>query len=409
MESEAQTLNKTIEEQKKSIDQLRQQSQKDNLELQNTKARLQKEQEDPKKEQIKRQKEQIEQLEKELKDLRSRRKRDSTEIFRLQSIETDRNNLKTNHDKLMTELNTFRSRRKQDSTEIVRLQSIETDRNNLKTSHDRLMTELNNVRSLLKQDSAEIVRLKSIETDRNNLKANHDRVITELNNVRLLLKQDSVEIVRLKSVEIDRNNLKTSHDRLMSELNTVHLLRKQDSAEIRRINEEYRNKQSDLNKRLASLETEKRNAAVSYDSITRILSDIRFKLAIEDAKELLNRAYNEYSRSDINNHVTELGKIPASSPHYAAATTTIELLKNYGGKWARFDGIIKTIKATEGNKTTSMTMQAQHLKDIFSWIKSDSYNAFKDFQNYPFLLKKLQDLTVLKIENVNNNVDDIFK
>jgi DNA repair exonuclease SbcCD ATPase subunit len=254
---------------------------------------------------------------------------------------------------------------------------------------------------------AERDRLKNAETERNRIKASYDSILAELNGIRSQRAKDMAEIARLRNLETEKDNLKTSHDSTVSELEKIRSRWTKDTAETRRANEECRNIQADLNRKLADLDTGKRNTQARLDSLARILNEIKFKIAVKDAGELLNCAYG---KADINKSIAELDKIPAFSPSRGEAVRIRSLLQQYNGKWNRFKAMIEDVKRADSNSNpTSMTMKAQHLIDIFSWIKSSRFDAFAEFRDYPFLLKKLQELTVLKIENVSNNIDNILE
>jgi hypothetical protein len=236
---------------------------------------------------------------------------------------------------------------------------------------------------------AERDRLKNAETEKGRIKAGYDSIVAVLSSVRSRWANDTVELARLKTVEIERDNLRTSRDSAVSSLSQVRSQWVSDTAEMRRANEKARNIQS------------------SYDSVEKKLAEKEFELVVKAAAGILDKAYN---KPEVDKSVAGLDRIPASSPFYGEAQSVKSLLQKYSVKWNRFREIVDKVKwVDENSKETSMTMQAQHLKDIFSWVKNSSFNAFDDFRDYPFLLKKLQTLTVMKIEDVHSDISKIFE
>jgi DNA repair exonuclease SbcCD ATPase subunit len=285
-----------------------------------------------------------------------------------------------------------------DSTELQKTKNLlETERNDpkkeqIKQQSKRIKQLQSDSAAMSKNLSAIIAerdRLRSAETERNNIKASYDSAVVELNSLRL-------------QNEKFRDSLTTDRDSLAT-------VRDSHTTELSKIRTQWESDTTNLNRRLDKLETERNKTRTSFDSIDRIL---RHKLIVENAEDLLNRAYN---KTEIDKSIVALDAtlltIPESSPSCGEAKKYKDILSKYSGKWKQFRDIINDIVAIDGKnrEITSMTLKAEHLNNVFSWIKSNRHNAFEDFRDYPFLLKKLQELTVIKIEDSTRDFPDIRK
>jgi chromosome segregation ATPase len=369
MELEAKNYEKQIDELTKELKTIREKCREDSADLQKTKELLSKEQTDRRKEQIKQQDKRIKQLQKDSVAL-------SKTIIAI-------------------------------AAEKDRLKNAESERTHIQKSYDSIVKVLNNVRSQWAKDTAKISRLYDAETERNSLKTINTNLTTELKEARLQRKQDSVEIVRLCAVEIELNNLNEVNGNLSKELNEAREQWNKDTMKLRESNILCQKNQTDLELKLSGIEKNKNDIENKYNSISGILSNLRDSLIVETAKSMLDKAYN---KSEIDKSIVSLSKISPSSPAYKDVNTTRNVLNGYAGKWAKFEEIIKSVKFVDSkSQETSKIMQAQHLQDIYSFIKNGKDDAFRDFKDYPFLTRKLQELLVIKIEDVHKDISNILK
>jgi DNA repair exonuclease SbcCD ATPase subunit len=335
----------------------------------------------------------------------------------VERMESEAKDYKEQIKDLTANLKTLNQKVQKDSAELQTTKTLLKDAQEKLSNHEKTVKQLNSSLSEAsrkwKKDSVDLHKTKALlekeknEPRKEQIKRQNEQIRRLQNDSTAMSKTISAitdERDRLKSVETERTRIKTGYDSIVAELYRLRLERANDTlklyAENAILREERDNKQFELNQLVISLN----KMGADYDSVSVILNGFNERLAksetefaaantLNAARELLEK---EYSKAEIDKALAELAKISASSTHNTEAERIRKLLTNYPAKTKNFEDLQKQINSIE-SAASSMTMKAQYLKVVFSWIKNDRNDAGIEFREYPFLSRKLQEMIIEKI------------
>jgi hypothetical protein len=288
------------------------------------------------------------------------------------------------------------------AAERDRFKVADLERNRVKTSYDSLAAVLRITKSECANDTIKLYYANFV------LKKEKD----DLQN---FLTAKQAELTQFESA---LRRTQTGYDSIAALLNSERIGRQTDLQNSNIEITHLKTEREALKATIAAVPAQQIALRTSRDSLVRAIAalDVRLRSsetelaasnAIEAATKLLNKAYNK-PETDVA--IAGLDKIPASSAHYAEAKRIRNLLANYHAKTGILEKLQSQINQIDSN-ASSMTMKAQYLNNVFSWITDISWihgrqgDAGAELREYPFLSQKLQELIVNKIKIMKDKKD----